>query len=172
MARVLLFLLGVLSAAIFAAVVSLSSPDGSSGFGGAAFGNSLKFSSSPSAEKLSFGDNRKHEQKQLPKSLLLPMPMDFLRRGLPLSVVYNFPDQEFSGDCSCYNPDAKGKKCCARNFRRTHKQGTMMTQHFFDSYNIAHWHRPYYYKYSEGLPKSDWRDVLLMRNIYDSLVSG
>lgn len=53
----------------------------------------------------------------IPKSLILPMPMDFIRRGYPLQPVYNFPERNFGGECSCMNPKADDK-CCGRNFRR------------------------------------------------------
>jgi len=52
------------------------------------------------------------------------------------------------------------------------QMGTMMTHHIFDKHGIFQINRPYRYLYADGLPRHDFRDVYLLRNIYSSLVSG
>jgi len=66
------------------------------------------------------GDSRSDDLASMPKAVLLPMPMDFIRRGFPVAAVYNFPQRSWEGDCSCLNPKADSK-CCRRTFFRAHK---------------------------------------------------
>jgi len=120
----------------------------------------------------SYGQNSNSKKHNIVKGVLLPVAMDLLRRGYPVDTVYNFgPTREFEGECSCRNPRAE-YECCERRIRRAHKMGTVMTKKMFDKHRIKKPCRPYEFAYHDRLPDVDYRDVLLMRNIYDSLVSG
>jgi len=94
-------------------------------------------------------------------------------------------------ECSCRNPNAKYFNCCQRRFGRTHKMGCLMTEHLFDQYKpqIRKITEPSQFQHvsvydisgrtagdldtsSARLGDIDFREILLFRNIYDSLVSG
>lgn len=109
---------------------------------------------------------------------LLPLPLNLMRRSVPLSAVYdNIPtnfEQKNNAKCSCRNPDAKFK-CCERRLGRSHKWGCLMSEHLFDDY------KPQVRKFTEPnqfahhrlvVPAVDFREVLVLRSIYDSVVSG
>lgn len=123
------------------------------------------------------------------KPLLLPTSMALLRQSLSFESYYahypilNNPDRrrqqvrEFStGDCSCLNPRSDSGKCCTRTLKRTHKMGSVMSNHLFDEYVpvITKIWDPDSETYNMMIepPRIDYRDVLLLRNIYDALVSG
>lgn len=52
--------------------------------------------------------------------------------------------------------------------------GQILSKHLFDDYEpmIRRRGRPYQEAYDDRMPANDYRDVLLIRNIYDALVSG
>ena len=50
--------------------------------------------------------------------------------------------------------------------------GTVMTDRIFDRYGVKQYNRPYHNKYESKLPDVDFRDVLLIRNLYSAIVSG
>ena len=120
---------------------------------------------------------------------LLPEAMEYRRRGVPLLPIYRekFGDplrdanlgagRAYAGRCSCLNSESR-ERCCERNFRRCHKMGVTMTRAVFNRrYNpeVYLWSRdPTEMDYwKKGVPRRrDFRDVLLLRNLKDALVSG
>lgn len=123
---------------------------------------------------------------------LLPRPMQLMRDGTPLHTEYKYRnaginrlrDGKLTGECSCQNPKSNFKKCCKRRILRTHKMGCVMTKDLFDAYDgssssqsqaggqIRRVTEPHSYTYTKGLPRQDFRDVLVLRNLYDAIVSG
>jgi hypothetical protein len=82
--------------------------------------------------------------------------------------------------CSCWNSSAL-KKCCSRRIVRTHKMGHAMSKALIDAYNMTTSSnmkiRLVELKGKGGfrpkLPqKGDLRIVMIVRNLYDALVSG
>jgi len=139
----------------------------------------------PSSSSLTATTNKSSEP-----SRLLPGPLDMMRRGVPLDSVYSFPDNigkqkitiPKSPQCSCLNPGAKFN-CCERRFCRTHKMGCLMSEHLFDAYKpqVRKYTEPSQFRFSHqhldgnkgiNLLEVDFREILLLRNIYSSLVSG
>jgi len=121
-----------------------------------------------------FGTSPGGEQQHLTKAKLLPVPVDLIRRGIPIELVYDFgPPRNFSGDCSCLNPRSS-YECCKRDILRSHKMGTVLTKKLFDAYKpqIMAKNKVELFHYWDHLPESDYRDVIVFRNIYSSLVSG
>lgn len=94
-----------------------------------------------------------------------------------------------SGDCSCFNPHAS-PQCCERTVRRSHRMGFGLTQELFlqqkiqsntasssssSLYQAQNIKVVKFFRSAPPHPKtgaSDYRDVIFVRNIYDSLVSG
>jgi len=115
---------------------------------------------------------RTPEQVELPPAILLPAPMDMIRRGFPVEQFYNFKAKDWTGACSCENATATSE-CCKRTLFRGHKMGTVLTNTLFSQYDIELQNRWYNMTYVSGLPeKQDYRDILLYRNIWESIVSG
>jgi len=112
---------------------------------------------------------------------LLPQPMALLRQNVSLLRI-SYPSiqsaahrRQFSGNCSCLNPQSPSEECCSRSFFRTHKMGSVMTNHLFERYKptIRKVWDPHSHAYAEtGPPTTDFRDVLLLRNLWDALASG
>jgi len=118
-----------------------------------------------------------HQHKHHHQTVLLPTPMALLRQNYSLATYHlyaNFSEnRNFSGDCSCRNPRSSSAQCCSRVLRRTHKMGSVMSTFLFRSFpEIGTVWDPAYYNYTTSLPTTDYRDVLLIRNLFDSLVSG
>ena len=72
-----------------------------------------------------------------------------------------------SVECSCFNPAAT-KGCCERVLRRSHKMGYILTQKLF----IGEERIKVTQQFRRSSPSSDFRDVILTRNWYESLISG
>jgi len=107
--------------------------------------------------------------------LLLPLPMALLRQNASLTDYYpKFPNRSFLGNCSCLNPTSNTRECCSRTIRRSHKMGSVMTTHLFESYQpeIRKIWDPESHNYTQDIPSTDYRDAILLRNLFDSLVSG
>jgi len=118
-------------------------------------------------------------------------PVEFLKRGVSIQDMYKFPTKEErydllnsgggllavaveGGSCSCRNPHAD-LQCCRRTIFRTHKMGCVMTESLFvkDYPLIQLATEPEHFTYlKQGLPQQDYRDVIVLRDIYDSLISG
>ena len=108
--------------------------------------------------------------------------MALLKQNIPLETYfttyatsYDGPTSRLlDGDCSCLNPQSDSHRCCYRSLRRTHKMGSVMTRSLFNEYEppIRKVWAPETFNYTEGRPATDYRDVLVIRNIFDSIVSG
>jgi len=72
-----------------------------------------------------------------------------------------------SVECSCFNPAAT-RGCCERVLRRSHKMGYILTQRLF----IREERIKVTQNFRRSSPSSDFRDVILTRNWYESLISG
>jgi len=122
-------------------------------------------------------------------SKILPEPLDYLRRNVSLSDAYSDvfgvgvgDDKEeekkrfdADGSCSCRNASSPSGTCCDRVFRRCHKQGVVMTRSTFKKYrpSITLFSKdPWALNYLQDPPVVDYRDVLLLRNLNDALISG
>lgn len=113
---------------------------------------------------------------------LLPRPMQLLRDGIPLQTEYKYKNAlktrlkngQITAECSCQNPTSTFDECCKRRIMRTHKMGCVMTKDLFESYGpqVRRVTEPHSYTYTKGLPKQDFRDVLVLRDLYDAIVSG
>jgi len=73
------------------------------------------------------------------------------------------------GPCSCLNPNAK-EVCCERVIRRSHKQGYVLTRELFQgTYSGVEVTQ----NFRSEIPTTvDYRDVVITRDMYESLVSG
>ncbi|GKY98205.1 hypothetical protein MPSEU_000778200 [Mayamaea pseudoterrestris] len=81
-----------------------------------------------------------------------------------------FPQPSPDEDCSCWNPDAK-PPCCERTFRRAHKMGYVLTERLFTTKTFGA--RISTTQSFRRFPaEHDYRDVVLVRNFYDSIASG
>jgi len=115
------------------------------------------------------------QQSLLSSSRMFPAPVTFLRSNIPLEVAMVFPNRQFSGECSCQNPKAK-LKCCARRYRIAYKM--RLPRDEMDDFirrqdGLARLvDYPLDYNYLDAVPWKDYRDVLVLRNIYDTLVGG
>jgi len=122
--------------------------------------------------------------------------MDLLKRGIPLSDLYGgsfsssyHADSRDSVLCSCLSPDSKSN-CCLRRIERFHKMGWALIKELFDRKKMkkkgfgggenieilraGEDRRDYLTTlqsfYFEG--NRDFRNVMVIRNIYQSLISG
>ena len=75
----------------------------------------------------------------------------------------------YSPHCSCWNSTAS-PSCCHRLILRQHKFGYMITQQLFKPFNPIIQRRNIHPK--ELLNDTDYRHVVITRNLYSSLVSG
>jgi hypothetical protein len=111
--------------------------------------------------------------------------MDLVRRGIPLTSVYNFTlPTNVSGECSCQNP-LSGDTCCMRYVHRSHKMGHDLIRSLLGGYfpHCGHCliHRSeardnflvYQNAYApETYSDLDFRVVFGIRDLYSTLISG
>lgn len=72
--------------------------------------------------------------------------------------------------CSCMNP-AASRDCCQRVVRRTHKQGYVLTRELFN--NKSYPGIDVTQSFRTTIPvNTDYRDVIITRDWYESIVSG
>jgi len=102
-------------------------------------------------------------------------PLVLLKQDVPITSVYNFPNRKFAGECSCENPNAS-LECCQRTFRRSHKFGCVATMNLLDQYgkgsNFKLAAEPKFFNYNVKLPDSDYRDVIVLRDLWSGILSG
>jgi len=130
-------------------------------------------------------------ERKKKSSNILAQPMGLLRRGIPLDSMYNFASASPAlglhnggvGDgsaatdreCSCRNPKASGS-CCARIVRRNHKMGYVLVASLFQNatnVQLSQGAKAANYLETNLLSKKkDFRVVLVVRDIYEALVSG
>jgi len=101
-------------------------------------------------------------------------PLALLKQYIPLAEFYRFPHpRNFTGECSCLNPNST-LECCSRTFRRSHKMGCVMSMNLLEQYpgqyRLAA--EPKFFTYNLGLPETDYRDVIVLRDLYSSILSG
>jgi len=143
-------------------------------------GNSTTQGDATPAGKIAASWFRMHKGPYFPnhssKLLERARPMALMRLNIPLDTVYRYGgtgERQFSGDCSCENPGSTWE-CCRRTFRRSHKFGCVATR------DLLHQYEPLYrlaaepgqFTYADRLPDADYRDVLVLRNLYSAIVSG
>jgi len=97
---------------------------------------------------------------------------DALRRA----VAIEGDSSKFAGDCSCTNPHAT-KQCCQRRVYRSHKMGVILTNsllwEFRDQLEFLSSQPTDYQCYvQQRPPDADFRIVLVIRDLVNSLVSG
>jgi len=122
----------------------------------------------------------KDETRLFSVKSLLPHPLDLLRRNITLEVELNLPtsvDRNVSGKCSCDNADASFD-CCVRTIHVAHKMGIFLSQTILEEYRdqirrVSPTHNGLndvsLSAYQTGV---DFREVILLRNVYSALVSG
>jgi len=148
-------------------------------------GGSLVISSTRTSAHLLIDDILVNEilMEHPPSTQLFATPVALMRNGIPLEEIYSWrlPTTTETRDeaCSCQNPQAT-PQCCKRVVQRGHKMGHILLSQIFSQFKDdirLRVLKPKANQYLEDdyvveLPKEDFRHILVMRNIYDSLVSG
>lgn len=100
-----------------------------------------------------------------------PVDIDKLaKRWLRDERTIPYPQPPSEEECSCWNPAAM-PPCCERSFRRAHKMGYVLTDRLFNTPSLRT-------KISTSQlfrrfpAEHDYRDVILVRNFYESIISG
>jgi len=123
---------------------------------------------------------RAEQPRPEPSTLLLMQITDVYRRNGSIGDYFRLPkpfEYNNSTACSCNNPRSKFD-CCERLIYRPHKMGFMLSQEIASKYKplVQRSDTKRNYKTTSknlsNLFPVDHRSVLLMRNIYSSLVSG
>jgi len=124
------------------------------------------------------------QQKPSTPSKLLPAALSLLRRGVPLESAIAYPNRnfttstssfEYTEGCSCLNPKAKYGTCCKRHYRVSYLMNIPQSSSFIEKQRKLARVIDNYSPDSHsllGIPTADYRDVLVLRNMYDAVVEG
>jgi len=127
------------------------------------------------------------------ESDLLPLTLDVLRRGDDLDRYYNFTEPTWNHTCSCKSPPGPpdvAEQCCVRFSQTYHKMGYLLSMSIrrlkllpisYINYprlgRIKGLQSPWSNRFPvyphKDVPRDvDFRTVLMIRNIYDSIISS
>ena len=138
-------------------------------------------------------DVSKHQKYRAKEGILVPLAMMLMNESVAVQSVYDVIPNRIDAivsdnKCSCVvaaasnnnnnnNATFSSKKCCKRGLFRTHKMGFALGETLFQNSPYQKYIQLYQavqdnlYNTS-FLPQKDYRDVIILRNIYDALVSG
>lgn len=117
------------------------------------------------------------------KELLDPI-IERWRQGnqvTPESIAIQPPDPTLLKNCSCWTVQPELwefrkhvplNACCDRMYLRGHKMGVQLSSLLFRAFPIHNRYQPLNLEHWSYNTASDWRVALVLRNIYEALVSG